>query len=285
MHKICFALMLLAACQSGAADRAQLPDSSLATVSGGKKALDAQVQACLHNIANVNTYGYKLRRVVLSELAPPRTDRDGRGVHTGLDIGRGVMVSTVITDMRPGALEATGRKLDIAVTGRGFFQVRMHNGAKAYTRNGSFTIDCQSRMVTQSGYLVLPEITFPQDVIQIGFNPNGSICITTATSPNSRTPLGQLQLARFMHPEALRPVGSGLFKATETGSGMPIVGNPGDRSSDIGNLLQAHLESSNVNIEEEAWQLTRLRRQLGMFEALFAPEISSGKILSASFRR
>jgi len=285
MRKVCLILLGLGGCQAGAPSPAQLPEHSLPTISGGIQALEVQIQACLHNIANVNTLGYKASRVVLTDVAPTRTGRDGPGVHAALDVGSGVVVSRMVMDMAPGVLLVTGRNLDLALAGRGFFQIQMPSGQTAYTRCGKFCVDGDGRLVTLQGYIVLPETQFPEDVLHIVVQANGAVGVVRASAPKSMTWINTIQLARFMDPESLRNVGNGLFEATETGSGRVIVGSPGDSNSGLGRVLHGYLESSNVNVAEESRRLTRLRRQLGLFDTLFAPELTAGRILPAAFYR
>ena len=154
-------------------------------------------------------------------------------------------------------LEGTNRNLDVAITGDGFFQVLLPDGTTGYTRDGHFQIDANGKLTTTSGLPIQPEITLPQDMLNLGIGKDGQFTVTTASSPDTATPLTQLQTVRFVNPSGLSPRGGNVFMATAA-SGVPIVGTPGE--SGLGELQQNFLERSNVEVVSELVNLIVAQR-------------------------
>ena len=150
----------------------------------------------------------------------------------------------------------TQNSLDLAIEGKGFFQIIQANGQIAYTRAGTFKLDNLGQIVTSDGLLMEPTITIPSDTINISIDQTGSVSVTL---PNSQEPtvVGTFQIATFQNPAGLQSLGSNLF--LETGaSGAPLIGNPG--SNDRGTLQQGFLELSNVSVVEELVNLITAQR-------------------------
>jgi flagellar basal-body rod protein FlgG len=238
---------------------------SLYTAATGMKAQQFYVDTISNNLANVNTAGFKKSQPTFQDLLyvtlkAPGIDRvAGIANPIGIQLGSGVKLAGTSLNFQPGVLEASGRKLDVAITGDGFFQVLLPTGNVGYTRDGSFQIDGDGRLVTSSGYLVQPEVTFPQDVIEIGIGPDGQVKATTASSPDQSTQLAQLQIARFTNPSGLSATGNNVFVVTDA-SGLALLGNPGDPSLGLGELLQGHIERSNVEVVSELVNLIVAQR-------------------------
>lgn len=239
-----------------------------------KTGLDAQqtrMSVIANNMANVNTTGYKQSRAVFEDLLYQNVRQAGGQssqdtvLPSGLMLGTGVRTVATEKLFTQGNLQQTDNALDVAIQGRGFFQVLRPDGTLGYSRDGSFQVDSQGQLVTSSGYIVQPAITIPSDAQSITIGSDGVI---SAVQPGQAAPtqVGNLQLADFINPSGLQPVGENLFLETAA-SGAPQVGNPG--LNGIGSVSQGALESSNVNVVEE---------MVGMIEAQRAYEMNSKAI-------
>ncbi|MEZ5989377.1 MAG: flagellar basal-body rod protein FlgG [Planctomycetota bacterium] len=238
---------------------------SLYTAATGMKAQQSYVDAVSNNLANVNTNGFKRSQPTFQDLlyvtmkAPGIDQAAGVPNPVGIQLGSGVKLSGTTVNFQPGVLEATGRKLDVAITGDGFFQILLPDGSTGYTRDGHFQVDGDGRLVTSAGNPLLPNVQIPQDTLEIGIAPDGTIKVTTSTSPDTAQTLAQLQLARFVNPAGLMARGQNYFIPTDA-SGQAIVGNPGQKGSGLGQLLQSHLERSNVEVVSELVNLIVAQR-------------------------
>ena len=221
-----------------------------------KTGLDAQqtrMSVVSNNLANVNTMGFKRGRAVFEDLLYQTIDQAGAATSqdtenpSGLNLGTGVRVVATEKNFQQGAHVDTGNPLDVLIEGRGFFQILLPDGDVGYTRDGSFKIDSDGRLVTASGYEVQPAITIPDGVESISIAADG---IVEAKLPGQADPvtLGTLQTADFINPAGLQPRGQNLYVETAA-SGTPQLGTPG--LDGLGNLVQGALEGSNVNVVEE----------------------------------
>ncbi len=234
-----------------------------------KTGLDAQqtrLQVVSHNLANANTTGFKKGRAVFEDLLYQNTRQVGGQTSqqtrspTGMHVGTGVRVVATDKNFQQGTLAQTGNALDVAINGRGFFQVRTPDGNLNYTRDGTFQINEQGQLVSSSGYLIEPAITIPEDALAVTIGADG---VVSAKQPGQATPtqIGQLQLADFINPRGLEPIGENLF-AESAASGSPQTGNPG--LGGVGSLAQGALESSNVNVVEELVNMIETQRAYEM---------------------
>jgi flagellar basal-body rod protein FlgG len=148
----------------------------------------------------------------------------------------------------------------MAIQGRGFFQVNTPDGTLAYTRDGSFQVDAQGQMVTSNGYILQPAITVPQNTISVTVGSDGVVSALVAGS-TAPTQIGNLQLADFINPTGLQPIGENLYRES-TASGSPQTGNPG--LTGLGTLVQGSVESSNVNVVEELVNMIETQRAYEM---------------------
>jgi flagellar basal-body rod protein FlgG len=162
--------------------------------------------------------------------------------------------------MTQGTVMPTGKDLDVAIRGDGFFKIQMPDGTFAYSRDGSFEMDAQGRIVTAKGNLVQPGITIPTNAASITINAQGQV---SATVPGTTTPtvLGQLTLTRFVNQAGLLSIGDNLFTETPA-SGTPQDGTP--NSDGYGDLLQANLEMANVEAVTEISDLIAAQRAYEM---------------------
>jgi flagellar basal-body rod protein FlgG len=225
------------------------------------------VEVISNNIANMNTVGYKKQRAEFQDLlyqtvaqAGAQSSDQGTIVPTGIQIGAGVKTGSVYRIGTQGAMTATGNKFDLAINGRGFFQVLTPTGVNAYTRAGNFSVNDQGQLVTQDGYQVQPAISIPQDATEVTISPSGQVQVTQpgATAPSV---VGQLELASFMNEGGLSAQGGNLL--LETGaSGAATTGTPGQAG--FGNLLQGYTEASNVDPVTEITALIVAQRAYEM---------------------
>ncbi len=239
-----------------------------------KTGLDAQqtrMSVISNNLANVNTMGFKQSRAVFEDLLYQNVRQAGGQssqdtvLPSGLMLGTGVRTVATEKMFSQGNLVQTENSLDVAIQGKGFFQVLRPDGSLGYTRDGSFQKDAQGQLVTSSGYLVQPAISIPEDTLTVTVGRDG---VVSVMQPGQAAPtqVGQLQLADFVNPAGLQPMGENMFLETAS-SGAPQVGNPG--LNGIGSLVQGALESSNVNVVEE---------MVNMIEAQRAYELNSKAI-------
>lgn len=228
----------------------------------GMEAQQTQLDHISHNLANSATNGYKRSHAVFEDLMYQNLRQSGANTSeqtqlpTGLQVGLGTRAAATSRQFTQGNLQQTTNPLDLAVKGRGFFQIQMPDGTTAYTRDGAFQIDSQGRLVTNNGNLVQPGITIPANAQNITIADDGTVNVTL---PGQATPqsVGQLQLASFVNPAGLDPKGQNLFAETAA-SGTPNTGAPG--SDEFGQLAQGFVETSNVNVVEELVAMIQTQR-------------------------
>jgi len=230
-----------------------------------KTGLDAQqmrMTMVSNNLANVSTTGFKKDRANFQDLVY-QTVRQAGGqssqdtlLPSGLMLGTGVRVVATEKQHTQGNLIQTGNSLDMAIEGRGFFQVLMPDGTVAYTRDGSFQVDEQGRLVTSGGYLLEPGITLPEDVESVTIGMDGTVTVQLPGQA-AGAQIGVIQLADFINPAGLQPIGQNLYQET-TASGAPLIGTPGLEG--LGRIHQGALEASNVNIAEELVNMIETQR-------------------------
>lgn len=234
-----------------------------------KTGLDAQqtrMAVVSNNLANVNTTGFKRGRAVFEDLLYQNVRQVGGQTSQNTQLPSGLMlgtgVRTVATEklFTQGNMVQTGNSLDLAINGRGFFQILMPDGNIAYTRDGSFQINDQGQMVTSGGYLLQPDIGIPANTQSITIGADGVVSAQIA-GQTSATQVGTLQLADFINPTGLQPIGENLY-VESTASGAPQVGDPS--IGGLGSIAQGSLESSNVNVVEELVNMIETQRAYEM---------------------
>ncbi len=240
----------------------------------GLEAQQTRMGVVSNNLANVSTTGFKRDRAVFEDLfyqsvrQPGAQSSQDTVLPSGLMQGTGVR--TVATEKlhTQGSLVQTNNSLDVAVEGRGLFQVLRPDGTLGYSRDGSFQLDAQGQLVTANGYLVQPAITIPASAQSITIGQDGTVSVLEAGN-SAPTQVGNIQLADFVNPAGLQPIGQNLFLETVS-SGAPQLSTPG--LNGLGTVMQGALESSNVNVVEE---------MVNMIETQRAYEINS-KAISTS---
>jgi flagellar basal-body rod protein FlgG len=240
---------------------------ALDTAATGMAAMDLQVQVIAGNIANMTTTGYKSQRAEFQDLLYEHVQRigaqasdQGNILPVGIELGSGVKTVGTPRLMTQGSLAQTGNTLDVAIQGTGWFKILMPDGTFSYTRDGSFQMDSQGRVVTAEGNLVQPTITVPPGSSGLTINQQGQVSVTPSGSTTS-TILGQFTLTTFVNDAGLQANGSNLFTATPA-SGTPQDGTPGTNGA--GTVLQGSLEQSNVEAVTEISNLIAAQRAYEM---------------------
>jgi len=230
-----------------------------------KTGLDAQqtnMDVVSNNLANVSTNGFKRSRAVFEDLLyqtmrqPGAQSSQQTQIPSGLQLGVGVrMVATERIHLQ-GNLQKTDNPLDLAVNGKGFFQILMPDGSTGYTRDGAFQVDSQGQVVTSSGYPVQPALTIPADAQSVTVGRDGTVSVVQPGSPTAAQ-VGSLQLANFINPAGLQSQGENLYAETAA-SGAPAANTPG--TNGLGVLNQGFVETSNVNVVEEMVNMIQVQR-------------------------
>ena len=231
-----------------------------------KTGLDAQtkeIAVISNNLANASTVGFKKSRAVFEDLLYQNINQPGgrsaqdTELPSGLMLGAGTKVVATQKIHSQGDMITTDNALDIMVQGEGFFEVLMPDGTSSYTRNGQFTLDEEGNIVTPgSGFRLQPQITVPQDALQIIVSQDGEVSVTQQGQAQPAV-IGQINTVNFINPTGLEPKGQNLFVETAV-SGAPVQGTPGLEGYGI--LMQGSLETSNVNTTEELVNLIESQR-------------------------
>lgn len=235
---------------------------SLWTAAAGMSSQALNMDVIANNLANVNTTGFKRSRADFQDLfyqslnIAGAASSAGTEIPTANQIGLGTKVSAVAKLFAQGDYKQTGNELDLAVDGRGFFQITTPDGEIAYTRAGAFKLDGDGNIVNSDGYLLQPQISVPENAIQLTVGLDGTVTVMNAgeTTPSE---IGNIETARFANPAGLTAIGKNLFLESET-SGSPTTGTPGEDG--LGTITQGFLEMSNVNIVEEMVQMILAQR-------------------------
>lgn len=225
-----------------------------------------QLDVISNNLANVSTTGFKRATAVFEDLMYQNLRQVGASsseqsqLPSGLQVGLGVRTVATSRSFAQGNLQQTGNKLDVAVQGNGFFQVTMPDGTTNYTRDGSFQIDSQGRLVTATGLPIASGVTIPANATAIAIGGDGTV---TAQIPGNVTPqsIGTIALANFVNPAGLDPKGQNLY-AESPASGQPSSGTPG--ANGLGALMQGFVETSNVNVVQELVTMIQTQRAYEM---------------------
>ncbi len=233
----------------------------------GMLAQQMHVDVISNNIANMTTTGFKRQRPEFQDLIYQNIVRPGSAtsdtgtlVPSGIQLGLGVKPGSVYRIHEQGTIQSTSNELDLAISGQGYFQIEMPSGETGYTRAGNFGRNAQGQIVTAQGYVVLPNITIPDNTIDLTINESGEVFAKLDGQIELQN-LGQIQLANFPNPSGLEAIGDNLFKETES-SGASIVGTPA--SVGYGKLIQGSREGSNVDVVSEITNLITAQRAYEM---------------------
>jgi flagellar basal-body rod protein FlgG len=240
--------------------------NSLWIAKTGMTAQQTQLDVISHNLANVSPAGFKRNNAVFEDLIYQNLRQVGaqtteqNQLPTGLHLGLGVNVVATSRNFTQGPLQQSGNSLDVAINGNGFFEIQLPDGTIGYTRDGSFKLDAQGRVVTSSGLPVANGITVPPNATNVSISEDG---VVSATVPGNTQPqqIGQLAMSSFVNTAGLEPVGQNMYKESAA-SGPPQQGQPG--TNGLGIMRQGFLESSNVNVVEELVTMIQTQRAYEM---------------------
>jgi flagellar basal-body rod protein FlgG, Gram-negative bacteria len=260
---------------------------ALAIAATGMDAQQTNLEVIANNIANINTTGYKRARAEFADLlyqteraqgVPNRANQ--AIVPEGANIGLGVQTAAVRNIHTQGELTQTGNELDIALIGRGWFQIQSPDGTTLYSRAGAFNTNADGQLVTIDGYAVVPGIIIPEDASEIAISRTG---LVTARIGNDAdlTELGQLTIANFVNEAGLKPLGDNLFAETAA-SGEPIVAAPEDPG--FGYMKQGYLEASNVDSVKEITDLISAQRAYEMNSKVIQTADEMAQIVSKNLK-
>lgn len=217
----------------------------------GMRAQELALDTIANNLANINTTGYKPSRIAFedmlySSLLTPGAETGDSEIPNGIQIGHGVRVSEISKVFRQGSLQETGRDLDFAIEGEGFFEITMPDGTAAFTRDGNFRRTSAGEVVTIDGYQVTGMDNIPEGTTEITVAPDGTFSVIVNGNAQQ---LADVTVARFPNPEGLRSIGRNLFQESEA-SGTAQTGMvPGEEG--VGWVAHKYTEASAVNAAEE----------------------------------
>lgn len=236
---------------------------ALAIAATGMSAQQLNVEVIANNIANINTTAFKRARAEFTDLlyqaerlqgVPNRGGEDP--VPEGAQLGLGVKSAAIRKLHIQGTMVQTGNELDMAIDGRGWFQVTGPEGEALYTRAGAFNKNAEGRLVTLDGYAVEPAIIIPPETVEVTINESGEVFAQVAGEVNPRE-LGQLAMTNFANDVGLEAIGGNLFRETPA-SGPGIAGLAGDPG--FGIIRQGYTEASNVDPVKEITELISAQR-------------------------
>lgn len=235
---------------------------ALRTSATGMAAQQTRTEVIANNLANVNTTGFKRSRAQFEDLlyqtmqGPQVLGSSETNTAPAIQVGRGTHLSAITRLHIQGALEQTGRSLDVAIDGDGLFPVQLPSGQTGYTRDGSFQISDQGVLVTSDGYSVGAGIKIPAEITDVTISSTG--VVSGSKGPGGeQTELGRIELSRFANPSGLMSLGQNLYAATPA-SGEGTTGYPLDEG--FGRLVQGQLEGSNVEIVQEMVDMISAQR-------------------------
>ncbi|MEI6668812.1 MAG: flagellar basal-body rod protein FlgG [Acidobacteriota bacterium] len=226
---------------------------ALYTAASGMAAQQANIDTVANNLANVNTAGFKKTRMEFADLVYQQVKAAGSPTSTssespvGLEIGLGTRSVATTRDFTTGNLRTTGNPLDLALQGRGFFQVSLPDGGVGYTRTGSFHLSSDGALVTSEGYKLEPAITIPPNATSVTISATGVVSVAIA-GQSAVQQIGTIEIASFQNPAGLNALGGNIFTVA-TASGDATTGAPG--ADGLGTIAQGFTEESNVSVVEE----------------------------------
>jgi flagellar basal-body rod protein FlgG len=226
---------------------------ALYTAASGMEAQQLNIDTIAHNIANINTSGFKQRRAQFQDLLYQNIRQAGAAntattdIPVGLQVGLGTRPIASAIVFTQGDFSLTNNQLDMVIQGQGFFQIRQANGQIGYTRNGNFQRNKDGNIVTTDGDMLEPAIQIPPDQIGINIGADGTVTVNQA-GVSQPTSVGKIELALFQNPSGLQNVGKSLFVPSQA-SGDAVVGTAGENG--LGTLMAGYVEQSNVSVVEE----------------------------------
>jgi flagellar basal-body rod protein FlgG len=234
---------------------------ALRTAASGMMAQQTRTEVIANNLANVNTTAFKRSRAQFQDLLYQTVQSTtvigspDANTSAAIQVGRGTHLSGVLRMQAQGTLEQTGRPLDVAIEGEGYFQVQLPNGTTAYSRDGGFQISDQGTLTTNGGNQVVPGIRIPPEAVDVSISRTG--VVSYVKKGTDTVELGRIEIARFANPTGLFAEGENLFTETPA-SGQAITGYPADEG--MGQLIQGSLEGSNVEVVQEMVDMITAQR-------------------------
>ncbi|WP_416797979.1 flagellar basal-body rod protein FlgG [Ciceribacter azotifigens] len=260
---------------------------ALAIAATGMDAQQTNLEVIANNIANINTTGYKRARAEFADLLYQTERTQGVAnranqaiVPEGANIGLGVQTAAVRNIHTQGELAQTSNELDVALVGRGWFQIESPDGTILYSRSGAFNTNADGQLVTIDGYAVSPAITVPENASEVVISRTGMVSARVGNSSDF-TELGQLTIANFVNEAGLKPLGDNLFAQTAA-SGEPIVAAPEDPG--FAYLKQGYLESSNVDSVREITDMISAQRAYEMNSKVIQTADEMAQIVSKNLK-
>ncbi len=226
---------------------------TLFSAATGMQAQQLNMDVISNNLANVNTTGFKKSRPDFQDLIYQNLQLAGMPSSTttqvpaGIQVGLGVRPAAIQRLHLQGDFIKTDNSLDLAISGQGFFQIQHPNGETLYTRSGAFKLNADGQVVNSDGWMLLPEITIPEDAEEINVASDGTVSVRQG-GQTTATQVGNIELVTFANPTGLESVGRNNFRPTDA-SGDPIAGIPGENG--VGEIEQGYLELSNVSVVDE----------------------------------
>lgn len=235
---------------------------SMYTAATGMEAQQLYMDTIAHNLANVNTNGFKRSKVEFQDLMyqtlrePGVRNPEGSMSPSGIEVGLGVRPAATNRVFQQGSLNQTEHKMDLALQGEGFFQLALPDGSTVYSRDGQFKLSSDGTVTNSSGYPLYPQVIVPENAQEFAVGDDGLVSVVLAGDEVS-TEIGQIELARFINSAGLKALGRNMYCVTDA-SGRPVVNLPGEEGT--GMLMQGYVEASNVQIVEEMVNMITAQR-------------------------
>lgn len=236
---------------------------ALSIAATGMDAQQTRVEVISNNLANMNTTAYAARRAEFTDLhyqiaraSGATSASDGSIVPEGIQLGLGVRTAAISMDIMQGTLKATGGDLDLAIEGKGYFEITLPSGESAYTRDGSFKRTGEGLIVTSEGYRLAGDITIPEDARSITINPEGEVYAYFVGQSQGQL-IATIQMATFANEKGLEPMGGNLYRETAA-SGPALIGQAGEDGR--GTMRQGYLEESSVDVVQQIAELIEAQR-------------------------
>ncbi len=239
---------------------------SLYTAATGMQAMETKLDVIANNLANSNTTAFKKDRANFEDLfyrqyqVPGAQDADGNVTPTGVEVGLGVRVASTQSDFIQGSFETTGKELDLAIEGNGFFEVVGPEGQNVYTRSGNFNLNADGEIVlgsAQTGYRLSDGITIPPNATNVSISTTGEVWFATSDNDQLQQ-AGQITLTTFPNPDGLMKMGDSMYRPTNA-SGDANAGQIPNQQG-VGALRSGMLEASNVEATTELIDLINTQR-------------------------
>jgi flagellar basal-body rod protein FlgG len=228
----------------------------------GMEGQQTKLDTISNNLANVGTNGFKRGGVLFEDLMYQNLRQTGAAssdqsvLPTGLQVGLGSRVAATTRNFSQGTLQQSSNDLDLAIKGKGFFQITLPDGSTGYSRDGAFQIDAAGQLVTSAGFALQPGITIPANAQKVTIAQDGTVNVSIPGQTAAQA-VGQITLANFVNPAGLEPRGQNLY-AESASSGAPQAAAPG--TNGLGTLHQSAVEGSNVNVVEELVSMIATQR-------------------------